>query len=272
MGDLISIKPMQLAHRIDREAYNEFERFCISLVRDADEIARAIAEAKSTIRIPEKALAIVSESLAAFQRRGISKASLQERRERFRELAKVEPEFAKDESGRLRREAVGAELMMLLGSFPTSNVPNSEVYSLNLLEDVLNADYDFLLSIYGGCREIRRTQKFMPSVSEVLEFIAENNAFWLSAFNASESIVEKFAELIELRDEMPEKIKEREAERIKERDAAIKCAAEREDALIKRFFNIPQDEPLSDELRQDFKNGHYGDWYKGIKFNTKEQS
>ena len=206
-GDLISIKPTRLARRIDREAYNEFERFCINLVRDADKIARAMAEAKSTC-IPEKALALVSESLDALQRRGISKASLQERRERFRELSKAEPEFAKDESGRLGRDAVGVELTMLLGSFPTSNVPEfGSVFSESLLEDVLNADYDFLLSIYGGCREIRRTQKFMPSVSEVLEFIAEKNAFWLSAFNASESIVENFAELIELRDEMPEKIK-----------------------------------------------------------------
>jgi hypothetical protein len=62
------------------------------------------------------------------------------------------------------------------------------------------------LAIFGGCRKIRRSTKFMPAISEILEAIDESQKFWSTAFEAANCIEDEYGELVALRDELAAKV------------------------------------------------------------------
>jgi hypothetical protein len=82
-----------------------------------------------------------------------------------------------DENGRLTRKAVAERLAWLVDSFPVCNVPNVEVYTTMLVDEVRVANVT-LPALEAACREIRRTMKFLPSVAEVLPILKKHEKLW----------------------------------------------------------------------------------------------
>lgn len=95
-----------------------------------------------------------------------------------------------DENGRrkLRRRAVAEQIGLLIGSFPNAVPHNPEAYTGMLIEEVI-ASGASAVALEATCRIIRRTQKFPPAISEVLEILQEQDTRWsnmLDSTNARE--------------------------------------------------------------------------------------
>lgn len=82
-----------------------------------------------------------------------------------------------DERDQIRTEEVSKALAALLGSFPTSNIPQPTVFTLAMLDDVLSEQPSWL-ALESACRHLRRTQKFMPSITEVLAVLKDEQERW----------------------------------------------------------------------------------------------
>lgn len=109
-------------------------------------------------------------------------------------LNDLEPAEWRDEDYNLQVPAVSKMLALLVGSFPTSNLPDAAVFTRVMLDDVLARDPDFL-SLEGACRKLRQTQKFMPSISEIIEAIKAEKAAWAKRYEALEVIDDLRSEL-----------------------------------------------------------------------------
>lgn len=72
---------------------------------------------------------------------------------------------------------VAKMIAVLMGSFPTSKIPEPEIFVHVLLDDVMALTPSFV-ELESTCRRLRQTQKFMPSVSEVIETLREQQKLW----------------------------------------------------------------------------------------------
>jgi hypothetical protein len=72
---------------------------------------------------------------------------------------------------------VARMIAVLMGSFPTSKIPEPEIFVRVLMDDVMALDPSFV-EMESTCRELRKTKKFMPSVSEVIEELEEQKELW----------------------------------------------------------------------------------------------
>jgi hypothetical protein len=73
--------------------------------------------------------------------------------------------------------AMRNQVGMLIGCFPNASLPNPEVFASTLIYDLLDlriSDAAFELA----CREIRRTQKFLPAISEIIEQVKRTESMW----------------------------------------------------------------------------------------------
>ena len=68
-------------------------------------------------------------------------------------------------------------IAVLMGSFPTSKIPEPEIFVRVLMDDVMALDPSFV-EMEATCRHLRKTKKFMPSVSEVIETLEEQKKLW----------------------------------------------------------------------------------------------
>jgi hypothetical protein len=80
-----------------------------------------------------------------------------------------EPLDWRDEDGDVQRAQVSKMLAIFMGSFPTSNIKQPQIFTMQLLDDVMEREPSYAV-LESTCRELRRTQKFMPSIAE---FVAE---------------------------------------------------------------------------------------------------
>ena len=64
-----------------------------------------------------------------------------------------------------------------MGSFPTSKIPEPEIFVRALMDDVMALDPSFV-EMESTCRELRKTKKFMPSISEVIEELEKQQELW----------------------------------------------------------------------------------------------
>jgi hypothetical protein len=76
------------------------------------------------------------------------------------------------------RADIANQLMMLIGSFPSSTQIDLTVYTRTLAEDV-GARAPSRLSLDIACRKLRRTAKFKPTISELYEALDESEK-WLA--------------------------------------------------------------------------------------------
>lgn len=62
---------------------------------------------------------------------------------------------------------VKRQLQILMGSFPNAPNKDLQLYGTALVEDVLN-ERPSILALSNACRTLRRTSRFLPTISEVL--------------------------------------------------------------------------------------------------------
>ena len=87
------------------------------------------------------------------------------------------PESWWSDSGSPAYSQVARMITILMGSFPTSKIPEPEIFVRALIEDVMEFDPSFVV-LESTCRQLRKTQKFMPSISEVIEALQEQQKLW----------------------------------------------------------------------------------------------
>jgi hypothetical protein len=75
------------------------------------------------------------------------------------------------------RKHVAKQVALLLGSFPTHNVPDPKVFTRMLIEEVA-ATYASWECLECAFRKIRRTSKTVPSIAAVLAVIEEEELAW----------------------------------------------------------------------------------------------
>jgi hypothetical protein len=93
------------------------------------------------------------------------------------------PDFWTDKNAEPKRSEVAKMIGGLVGSFPTSNVKDPEVFCRNLLDDVL-ALRPFFVVLETTCRSLRTSQKFMPTISEVIAEYKKQVKIWQPLFEA----------------------------------------------------------------------------------------
>ncbi len=190
--------------------------------------AAAYLRKMDAARIPEEDFANV--------KRTIERYSKCDYKERIKELndkwKKINPRhwYAEDDDEQLNVAAVSRLLANFMGSFPTSNIPNPKVFTRQLLEDVIDLDPRFP-EVESACRKLRKSQKFMPSIAEVVDAIGVEQGEWgkrsvvLNCLGGDEKVA------IDL---LATALKKREAARIE----AAKREAEWREAEQKRLAEI----------------------------------
>jgi hypothetical protein len=118
--------------------------------------------------------------------------------------------------GEAYRANVSMQLAALLGSFPTSNIPDPKLFTRMLLDEVLAEEVNPIV-LQAACQKIRRTQRFVPSISEILAAIAEQQRLWTERVESAGKIADLVQELERERAELEalaeaEKVREREAQ------------------------------------------------------------
>ena len=128
-------------------------------------------------------------------------------------LNECEPDTWSDENGSANKSEVAKMLAILMGSFPTSNLPDAGVFVNMLLEDVMAtgsvvAGPAFYI-LESACRELRITKTFMPAIAEVIAAIKDQEAAWDRRLNALDRIEETYDELVAATDAAEKKIEAR---------------------------------------------------------------
>jgi hypothetical protein len=117
--------------------------------------------------------------------------------------------------GEAYRANVSMQLASLLGSFPTVNIPDPKLFTRMLLDEVMAEEVNPIV-LQAACQKIRRTQKFVPSISEILGAIAEQRKLWSDRVESADKIADLVEQLERERIELEalaaaEKVREEEA-------------------------------------------------------------
>lgn len=75
------------------------------------------------------------------------------------------------------RAYIAKQAALLLGSFPNGAPSDPEIYVGMLIEEIMAGEF-FKHAVESGVRRLRRTQKFLPSISEVLEVLNDEQKLW----------------------------------------------------------------------------------------------
>jgi uncharacterized membrane-anchored protein YhcB (DUF1043 family) len=100
-----------------------------------------------------------------------------------------------DEDGGVRQSEVAKMVAKLVGSWPTSNIPEPAVFVRALIEDVMALDPTFV-AFESACRKLRRELKFMPSIAEVVAEIERQESEWHERTYALLFIGHSYANLV----------------------------------------------------------------------------
>ena len=123
------------------------------------------------------------------------------------ELTKLKKECDPDswwedgDDGDVRQSEVAKMVAKLVGSWPTSNIPEPGVFVRALIDDAMALNPSFVV-FESACRKLRRDLKFMPSIAEVVAEIERQESAWRDRFSALlyidricyESLVKQIAE------------------------------------------------------------------------------
>jgi hypothetical protein len=117
------------------------------------------------------------------------------------ELSKLKKECSPtgwwDDDDEVQRPEIAMMVAKLVGSFPTSNIPDPKVFVRVLIEDVMACNPSFLV-LDSACRKLRTEQKFMPSIAEVVAAIEIQDRTWSKRFFALSGIEYRYKELVKL--------------------------------------------------------------------------
>lgn len=108
--------------------------------------------------------------------------------------SEFEPDDAYDENGYITKSQVAKHVSLLVGSFPNANPADPEVYTMMLIEEIGAAEPSVIV-LETACRNIRRSAKFLPAISEVLDALKEAKKTWSKRWLAIECMDETAEEL-----------------------------------------------------------------------------
>lgn len=95
---------------------------------------------------------------------------------------------------------IAKHLALLVKSFPNAGSADCTVYGRMLCEDVA-ADKPSVSDIEAACRKIRRTSKFLPTISEVIEAIEKEKSRRLNVTSPISGLIESRDRLLREADE-----------------------------------------------------------------------
>ena len=135
-----------------------------------------------------------------------------------------EPPDWRDEDGDVQRAQVSKMLAIFMGSFPTSNIKQPQIFTMQLLDDVMEREPSYAV-LESTCRALRRTQKFMPSIAEFVaeldkqedEWGARGGAHWWALNTYNKLVAGIPAAEAQLTAEQAEREKQRQAAEEKKR-------------------------------------------------------
>jgi hypothetical protein len=130
-----------------------------------------------------------------------------------------------DDDARYRVE-IGKKVAQLVGCYGNANVGDPEVFVRTLIDDVAGAE-ESLVIVEAAFRKLRRSQKFLPAIAEVLAALSEESAAWAPRFSAIWGGVEDMIEQLESkRTELEQKLlAEQERKRLMQEAAARNSVA-----------------------------------------------
>jgi hypothetical protein len=99
------------------------------------------------------------------------------------------------DDGDVQRPEVAKMVAMLVGSWPTSNIPEPAVFVRALIEDVMALNPSFVV-FESACRKLRRDLKFMPSIAEVVAEIESQSEAWEERLDALDYIDDNYQGLV----------------------------------------------------------------------------
>jgi hypothetical protein len=109
------------------------------------------------------------------------------------------PSENSDDDGVIKKSVVSKRLSILIGSFPNAVPHSAEAYTRMLVEEVAAFDELDTIILESICREIARTHKFSPSISEVLKVLGDHNECWDNRYSAIWHTEETLTKAIEAR-------------------------------------------------------------------------
>jgi hypothetical protein len=168
-------------------------RVIIDLARDGDDIVALETQLRQALSAPS--LEVIAAALEATDRSGELLARFASTRRALAVRRDDEDEY---------RGNVSLQLAMLLGSFPTSNVPDVKVFTRMLLDEVMAENVD-AITLQAACQKIRRTSKFVPTISETLATIEQQRKLWTERVEAARNVHAMTQELERARYELEAK-------------------------------------------------------------------
>jgi hypothetical protein len=183
--------------------WKDFDAFAA----DADELVELKLELQRDMAYPNHEDARASgdlEDLEGWCQRLVTKC--EEGIERFN------PSENSDDDGVIKKSVVSKRLSILIGSFPNAVPHSAEAYTRMLVEEVAAFDELDAIILESACREIARTCKFAPSISEVLEVLKNHNERWDNRYRAIWYTSETLAKAIAAREKWEAEQKVTEAE------------------------------------------------------------
>lgn len=144
-----------------------------------------------------------------------------ERLEKCRQaITLLDPAENYDDDGDFKKAVIGKRIAALLGAYPSGTPSTPEVYTKMLVEHVaINDELNWII-LDCACREIERTQKFLPAISEILEIIDRQQELWRKRRVAISGIERRSRDVAEVLAKVRPKIDAAFAERAK-KEAAI---------------------------------------------------
>jgi len=137
-------------------------------------------------------------------------------------MALLLPDDNYDGDGCLKKSIVAKRLSLLIGAFPMGAPATPEVYTKMLVEHIANDDELFYLALESACREITTQQKFLPTISEVLEVLETHNCTWSSRKYAIHNLKRRARELADsIAKAKPEFEAEATAQKIKQAERSL---------------------------------------------------
>jgi hypothetical protein len=213
MSKIVPVKQINLFRSIDQ------------LAKDGDHISERHHELTNLRRIVRQQRAALENGEPMTEIIDGKQAALSKYDEtvlaRFDELSELldPPENYEDndrDEGDLRRSVVSVRLASMIGAFPNANPTDPEVYVGLLLEHVCAEKGINLLTLDTACRKIVATQKFVPTVSEIIAVLGEQQQKWNDRLWSFSSMAETsrwaVTEIAELRVEAEEAAKKRAVE------------------------------------------------------------
>jgi hypothetical protein len=106
-----------------------------------------------------------------------------------------------------------------MGSFPTSNIKQPQIFTMQLLDDVMEREPSYAV-LESTCRELRRTQKFMPSIAEFVAELDKQEEEWGARGGAHWWALNTYNKLVAGIPAAEAQLTAEQAEREKQRQAA----------------------------------------------------